>query len=62
LLNSSPYHLKQMDKQKLQTRASSNWSSVKLMKIPSGGTQSLTRHYGHTGWHAMEQPKHHLIN
>jgi transposase InsO family protein len=24
LLNSSPYHLKQMDKQKLQTRASSN--------------------------------------
>jgi hypothetical protein len=33
-----------------------------LMRIPSVGTQSLMRHYGHIVWHAMGQPKCDRIN
>jgi hypothetical protein len=54
--------LRQMDKQRQQTRASLNWSNARLMRVLRNGIWSLMKHYGHTRWHAMEQPKYHHIN
>jgi hypothetical protein len=57
-----PTMLREMDKQKLQTKASSSWSNVRSRRTRNDGIQSSMKHYGHIGWLAMDQPKYHRIN
>jgi transposase InsO family protein len=62
LLNSSPYYAQANGQAEV-----ANKSIIKLIKIRwrrtrNDGTQSSMKHYGHVGWHAMDQPKYHLIN
>jgi hypothetical protein len=52
LLNSSPYMLRRMDRQKQQTKATLNFLNSGLMKVLNDGIWSLMKNYGHTRWRA----------